>query len=94
MERNQLGSQSRCAMLRLCETVIDSQVFSIYPAVVSQPIKQRELGLIGSPPARWSDRFAMGPALAIGRAATTKIASTNRAVDLYPENPVGRTSAR
>jgi hypothetical protein len=30
----------------LRKTILDSQVFSIYPVVVSQPIKQRKLCLI------------------------------------------------
>jgi hypothetical protein len=38
---NQLGGQSWYAIRRLGKTIDDNQVFSIYPAVVSQPIKQR-----------------------------------------------------
>jgi hypothetical protein len=35
----------------LGKTILDNQVFSIYPAVASQPIKQRKLGLIEGLPA-------------------------------------------
>jgi hypothetical protein len=33
------------------KTILDNQVSSVYPAVVSQPIKQRKLGLIEGLPA-------------------------------------------
>jgi hypothetical protein len=35
----------------LGKTILDSQIFSIYPTVVSQPIKQRKLCLIEGLPA-------------------------------------------
>jgi hypothetical protein len=35
----------------LGKTIVDNKVFSVYPAVVSQPIKQRKLGLVERPPA-------------------------------------------
>jgi hypothetical protein len=40
-ESNQVGGQSWYAIRGLGKTIVDNQVFSIYPAVVSQPIKQR-----------------------------------------------------
>jgi hypothetical protein len=51
------------------KTLLDNQVFSIYPAVVSQPIKQHKLGLIEGLPApmrRFPARAALAKAKTVG----------------------------
>ena len=75
-ESNQLGGESWQAILGVGITILDNQVFSIDPAVVSQPVKPRfaEWSASGSSPWRESQADDVSPAPSERRGETSSAA--------------------